>query len=521
MSAIDEMGNATRAAMERAAAGDADPYADIRDYAQVNGAYYERQFGRLDDAVDFAWTFNWAAAIFGPVWMAARRLWVLFWIFALIETFAVVEVSSGLWANLGAAEFARAQQLAATAAQRADEARAPANQGSGTQAALEESAKALQAASQAAARNGAAIAATRPRLLAIGLGLLLLLKFIEGSVANWAFCRRFAEWRSNRALPAGINWPLTAGAALLTGFVYGLTASRFAGEALPAWLVAFPASNSWRVAVSETIDAVIDRMTAAGAGLFDGIVRFVSVILDAMEAVLVTTPWPVTMAVIAFIALKRSGWRMAAFTVAAMAYLALMSLWEKSMVTVALLGTASLICIVVGCPLGICCAKSRRVYKTVRPILDLMQTMPPFVYLIPAIAFFGIGKPPGILATVIFGLPPMVHLTVHGIRSVPASVREAAVAFGASRAYLLFRVELPLALPSIMIGVSQATLLCLSMVVVASLIGAKGLGEDILNALAQVAPGAGIIAGVAVLLCAIVLDRLLQGKAGRKGRDET
>jgi glycine betaine/proline transport system permease protein len=212
---------------------------------------------------------------------------------------------------------------------------------------------------------------------------------------------------------------------------------------------------------------------------------------------------------------------MAVFTGAAMAYLAAMSLWEKSMVTIALLGTASLICIVVGCPLGIWCAKSERAYKTIRPILDLMQTMPPFVYLIPAIAFFGIGKPPGILATVIFGLPPMVHLTVLGIHGVPASVREAAMAFGASRTYLLFRVELPLALPSIMIGISQATLMCLSMVVVASLIGAKGLGEDILNALAQVAPGAGIVAGIAVLFCAIVLDRLLQGKAARKGKKDS
>jgi glycine betaine/proline transport system permease protein len=517
---IDDMGSAVREAMARSADAPSDLAGEIRDYAKVNGAYYEGQFKRLDDAVDFAWTFNGAAALFGPVWMAARRLWVLFWIFALIETFAVVQLSSGLWADLGAEELARAERLAATAAQRLVESHDPANAGTSTQSALEESAKALEAAARTARRNAEAIAAKRPRLIAVGLGLLLALRFLEASIANWAFCRRFAEWRGNRSLATGINWFLTAGAILFIVAMYGLTAYRFVGRAMPKWLVVFPADSSWRIGVSGAIDGVLDRMTKAGEGLFDGIVSLVSFMLDSMEAVLVTTPWPVTMAVFALIALKRSGWRMAGFTVAAMAYLAAMSLWEKSMVTIALLGTASLICIVVGCPLGIWCAKSRRAYRTIRPVLDLMQTMPPFVYLIPAIAFFGIGKPPGILATVIFGLPPMVHLTVLGIRGVPASVREAAVAFGASRAYLLFRVELPLAMPSIMIGISQATLMCLSMVVVASLIGAKGLGEDILNALAQVAPGAGIVAGIAVLFCAIVLDRLLQGKTGRKGAED-
>ena len=515
MSTIDEMGDATRQAMERGAGERPDISAEMHAYAQVNAAHYEKQLARLEDAVDFAWTFNWAAALFGPVWMAARRLWVLFWIFALLETFAVVQISSGLWADLGADEFARAQKLAATAAQRLEESHQPAVAGTSTQSALEESAKALEGASRTSLRTAQSIAATRPRLIAVGIGLLLALKLAEGVLANWAFCRRFAAWRANRALAAGINWSLTGGSLLLVLGIYGLTSYRFAGQALPRWLTAFPADSAWRIGVSSAIDGVLDRLTKAGEGVFDGIVAFINLILNSMEALLVSTPWPVTMSVIALVALKRAGWRMALFTAVAMAYMAAMSLWEKSMVTIALLGTASLICIVVGCPLGILCAKSRRIYNIVRPVLDLMQTMPPFVYLIPAIAFFGIGKPPGILATVIFGLPPMVHLTVLGIRGVPASVREAAIAFGASRSFLLFRVELPLALPSIMIGVSQATLMCLSMVVVASLIGAKGLGEDILNALAQVAPGAGIVAGVAVLFCAIVLDRLLQGRTER------
>lgn len=147
----------------------------------------------------------------------------------------------------------------------------------------------------------------------------------------------------------------------------------------------------------------------------------------------------------------------------------------------ALLGTAAFLSILIGVPVGIWCGYSRRAATAIRPVLDVMQTMPAFVYLVPVIALFGIGKPSGIIATVIFCTPPMVRLTALGIRGVPAAFREAALAFGATRRFLLFKIDLPLALPSIRIGVSQTILKCLSMVVIASLIGAKGLGEDVLS----------------------------------------
>lgn len=147
-----------------------------------------------------------------------------------------------------------------------------------------------------------------------------------------------------------------------------------------------------------------------------------------------------------------------------------------------------------------------------RPVLDFMQTMPAFVYLIPVIALFGIGKPSGIIATIIFGTPPVVRLTALGIADVPTSVREAAIAFGASPLFLLFKVDLPAAAPSIMAGVSQTILMWLSMVVIAALIGAQGLGEDVLHALQYAAQGQGLLAGLAVLASAIVLDRIVQGR---------
>ncbi len=182
------------------------------------------------------------------------------------------------------------------------------------------------------------------------------------------------------------------------------------------------------------------------------------------------------------------------------------------MATVALLGTAAFLCVLIGIPVGVWCGRKPRAYAFLRPVLDFMQTMPAFVYLIPVIAFFGIGKPPGIVATLVFGMPPVIRLTALGIAGVPETIREAATSFGASPRFLLFKVDLPLAMPSIMTGINQTLLMCLSMVVIASLIGAKGLGEDVLSALQYAAVGQGILAGLAILMCAMVLDRIVQGR---------
>ena len=210
--------------------------------------------------------------------------------------------------------------------------------------------------------------------------------------------------------------------------------------------------------------------------------------------------------------MRSAGWRASIFTGAGLAYLGYLGFWDKSMQTLALLGTAACISITLGVPLGILCARSERLYAFVRPVLDFMQTMPAFVYLIPIIAFFGTGKPAAVIATMIFGGSPVVRLTVLGLRGVPESVREAAMAFGANKRYLLWKVDIPLAMPSIMAGINQTILLSLAMVVIASLIGAKGLGQDVLEALQYASEGLGILAGLAILFCAMLLDRIIQGK---------
>lgn len=183
-------------------------------------------------------------------------------------------------------------------------------------------------------------------------------------------------------------------------------------------------------------------------------------------------------------------------------------------------GTAIFTVLVVGVPLGVWTANSPRADKILRPVLDLMQTMPAFVYLIPAVLFFGLGAVPGVFATIIFAMPPVVRLTGLGIRQVPKNVVEASRSFGATRWQLLYKVQLPLALPTILTGVNQTIMMSLSMVVIAAMIAAGGLGEIVLKGITQMKIGLGFEGGIAVVILAIILDRITQGMAGRKNKKD-
>ncbi|MEM9147304.1 MAG: proline/glycine betaine ABC transporter permease [Pseudomonadota bacterium] len=261
---------------------------------------------------------------------------------------------------------------------------------------------------------------------------------------------------------------------------------------------------------SQAIDDGIGYLTVFYGFLFDGITRFLRGMLSAITSVFVGTPWPITMCVLLFVAHRMAGTRTAIFVGSALVYLALFGFWQTAMDTLSLVVAASIICIAMGLPLGIWVGKSRRGQIFVTPILDVMQTIPSFVYLLPAIAFFSIGKPPGILATVIFAMPPMVRLTALGIRQVPDNTKEAALAFGANPRQLLTKVELPLALPSIMAGINQVVMMSLSMVVVAALIGAGGMGYVVTEALENTETGRGVLAGIGIALLAMMIDRVVQ-----------
>ena len=490
----------------------------IREFAVENSDYYVKQFNKIGMASGVAFTFNWGAVLFGPMWTGARNLWGLFWAFALAEMLAIVQLGRGLWGDLGADKVARAEKLSARAAERQEQARKAFEEGASNAQDLIQSATSLNRAARAAMEAADVAVAQATTLIVTGLVLLIIVKAAEGIVANWSLEHRFNAWRADRSLSTGLSKVGGVGALLLMVAMYPATIYRFTVANPWKMLTEFPADKNIRVSVSNWMDEGFNSITIHGEAMFDSITTAVRIILDALEVLLVSTPWPVVMAVIIVLAWRLAGPRVAIFTVAALAYLAFLGYWEKSMATIALLGTAAFICIAIGIPIGIWCAKNKAAYTVVRPILDFMQTMPAFVYLIPVIAFFGIGKPPGILATLVFGMPPVIRLTVLGLRGVPESVREAAAAFGASKRFLLYKVDLPLAMPSIMAGINQTILMCLSMVVIASLIGAKGLGEDVLEALQYAAKGQGMLAGFAILFCAMVLDRIVQGKGAASAK---
>jgi glycine betaine/proline transport system permease protein len=243
-------------------------------------------------------------------------------------------------------------------------------------------------------------------------------------------------------------------------------------------------------------------------------------ILVPLESLLRATPPLVVLALVGLL-----GWHASRRIGVALLFVVLLwligcfGLWDKLMQTFALMVVATLISVVLGVPLGILAASSAKLRRVLLPVLDVMQTLPSFVYLIPVLMLFGLGKVPAILATVVYALPPLIRLTDLGIRHVDGEIVEAARAFGTTRMQLLFGVQLPLARPSIMAGINQTTMMALSMVVIASMIGSRGLGEDVLAGIQTLDVGKGMQAGIAIVILAIVIDRISQGYGqGRRTR---
>lgn len=485
----------------------------IERFAGKNVNYYQKIFARTMEAPGYRFTFNLAAAVLGPVWYAMRGIWSWFLVFLVLETIAYIQIGKGLFGDLGRASRERADSIAATLELRYQQIAAAEQSGSGALAALKRASASLEQALADAQAAAAAADATGLQYILAGLVFLIFAKCLSAALANAKLERQFIAWRSDHGVAHGVfAWRLVLG-VILAGFVIGLSMIKFARPDALTFLKTFPTDRSWRLTAGDSVQAGFDAIKASGRGFFDSLTYGMRTLLDWIEIVLVDTPWPVVALVIIMLAYLSAGSRVAIFTGAALAYLGLLDFWEKAMTTVALLGAAALISITLGIPLGIYCARRPKVFAVIKPILDFMQSMPSFVYLIPVVAFIGSGKPAGVVATMIFGSPPVIRFTVLGLQQVPETVREAALAFGATPRYLLWRVDLPLAARTIMAGVNQTILLSLAMVVVASLIGAKGLGEDVLEALQFAAAGQGILAGLAILFCALILDRIVAGRS--------
>ncbi len=295
---------------------------------------------------------------------------------------------------------------------------------------------------------------------------------------------------------------------------------------VPAIVAGVLSAGEWRWAgefpvdvgrdVGREIDNVIDWMTTELDFFFDVIKEVVLTVLIAFEDFLLWLPWPAFIVAVAVVAWRTAGYWVAAFSAASLTLLATFGLWESTMETVALMAVTVTLSVAIAVPLGVWASQSNRLDRILRPILDGMQTMPSFVYLVPAIAFFSLGNVPAVIATLIYAVPPAVRLTNLGIRQLPEETLEAAESFGATPIQLLLKVKIPLATPTIMAGVNQTTLMALAMVVIASLVGAGGLGEDVNRGLGRIEPGNAFLAGLGIVFLAIIIDRITQAFASRQ-----
>lgn len=279
-----------------------------------------------------------------------------------------------------------------------------------------------------------------------------------------------------------------------------------------AWFDRFPQLDDATLRdLKKVIDEGFRTFTRSYGDAIEGFFEPLRQFLVWSEALLTSTPWPIILAAIAALAWFASrSLRIVIASVATLALIGAFGMWDDTMKTISMILTSTLLAILIGLPIGILMSRSDRAQSFVNPVLDVMQTMPSFVYLIPVVMLLGIGKVPGLIAVVIYAIPPMIRLTNLGIREVDGEVLEAADAFGSSPWQRLVKAELPLALPTIMAGINQTIMMALAMVVIASMIGVQGLGQPVLKAISNQYFTLGLFNGLAIVGIAIVFDRISQ-----------
>lgn len=480
-------------------------------FVRTNANYYDQQFTRIGNDARFVWTFNLWAGVIGPIWFAARGMWNWGLVFLIVETFALVQIVRGLFGDLATEAWSRIASIEGTLELRRQQLASAIENSTDKVDVYRRTVESLENAIGGIRLEAEQLEGSGLIITLTGVATLVTVKFIQTVTANTLFERRFSDWLLDSSIVSGMPTRQILLASCFVLLIITTTVTHYSFPGLYPWLIEFPTEHGIRLASIDWVENLFAFAVLNGEAFFDSITYGIRLMLEALEMIFVQTPWMVIASFIILLTWLSAGLRPAVYSGGFLLYIGLLGFWEKSMTTLALLGTAACLSILIGIPLGLYCARRVKFYAFIRPIMDFMQTMPAFVFMIPVIAFFGTGKAAAVVTTMIFGGTPVVRLTVLGMRGVPEHVREAAISFGASKWYLLTRVDLPLASPSIRAGVNQTIMLSLAMVVVASLIGAKGLGEDVLEALQYANVGQGILAGFAILFCAMMLDRIVQG----------
>ena len=271
-----------------------------------------------------------------------------------------------------------------------------------------------------------------------------------------------------------------------------------------------PSDYEIYIPIGEWIEGNIKEWLFEQRPLFKKLSAPIDTVLNSLDSLLNFIPFPIILLIFVFLAYRTNGLKFAIFSFVSLVFIDLVDLWSESMTTLAMIFTAVIFCMLIGIPLGILASRSKTFEIILRPILDIMQTIPSFVYLIPVVMLFGVGLTPGVVATIIFALPPIIRLTNLGIRQVGKGFKEAGSSLGLSKFLILIKIEIPLSLKTIMAGVNQTLMLALSMVVIAALIGAGGLGLTVYIALGRLDVGSAVIGGTGIVILAIILDRITQ-----------
>ena len=340
-------------------------------------------------------------------------------------------------------------------------------------------------------------------------------KAVDNTESGTLWQRLNSSWQGIWSTTLGKIGVYLLGFGILMLVVFALYQSVPAGED-PGAAIDYPKDWSFGSEVMRAIDDVVDWIIVKGDAFFDGINTVVlQGVLLPLKKYFLWLPWWSIILVTGTLAWFTSGRRIAIMSTIFLSLMTIMGFLDRANETMAITITSTFICIIFGLPIGIIASRSDRFEGILRPVLDMMQTMPSFVYLVPALMLFGLGSVPAVMATCIYAIPPIVRLTNLGIRQVDTQVVEASRSFGTTPSQLLIKVQVPMALPTILAGMNQTIMMALAMVVLASMIGAGGLGAEILIAISRIEVGRGVLAGLSIVFMAMILDRITQGFASR------